>query len=508
MTSNKSKSIKNIFKKLSFLKVAGINKLVLIEVYPAIIKFICIKNKDRFYKLTSGKKLIDYEVIVSEYHEIDSDNLLSVNKLLRKFIEKNNLADTYTVIGINDFKFTTINIPNDTEDIDSWFIDNSGKFLPEGRPVTDFQYSYEQYYEDENSKYYFIVIVRSDYISRLYKACNVCDLHIINISPFSLSLDFSNYLSETDILYLDFTSNKISYTIVKSPGVLANGEYYYQSYIHDKAFEAELFTNDMELMQESLLTTMNINSFEKYDIYLCSKTGDYASIEKVISKVLKSKSINTELKNRDPLYLGSYLAYNKINNVFDRQINLLSSEVRDKERFILEKNLSMRVILGIGMILIALLMSSYFIEGFVNDKINDEQENLANSNSKIVLLDNLKKENVQLTSDISVINTLREKKIKYSGLLSDLTQVVSDKSCLTAINVKNVDNGMINLELTGLAESQQEIASIITQMERSKLFKNVSLIYSAEKKIEGIRTNNGRGHNFIQFNIAVKYHAD
>jgi hypothetical protein len=508
MTTNNSKSIKNILKKLNFLKVTGINKLVLIEVHSTTIKFICIKNKDPFYKLIIGKELINCEVIASEFHEIESDSLSTVHIFLKKFIEKNNLTDAYAVVGINDFKFSTINIPIDTEDIESWFSDNSGKFMPEGRPASDFQYSYEQYYEDENSKYYFIVTVRNDYISKIYKACNVDGLHIINISPFALSLNFSNYLSESDILFLDISSNKISYTIVNLPGVLLNGEYYYQSFNNNEAFDIGSFTNDVELLHESLLSTMNFKSFNTFDVYLSCKTEGYSSIEKTISTVFNSKSINSEFKNRDPFYLGSYLAFNKINNAYDRQINLLSGEIQDKERFLLEKNLSMRIILGIGMILITMLTSSYFFEGFINNKINDEQENLANYNSKTVLLANLKKENGQLTSDISVLKTLREKKIKYSGLLSDLSKVVSDESCLTAINIKDVENGIINMELSGLAESQQEIASIIAQMEKSKSFKNVSLIYSAEKKIDGFRSNNGRGHNFIQFNIAVKYYAN
>ena len=142
------RSLKYTLNKISFLKCAGINKIIFIEVYSTVVKFVCLKSKEPFYKILGTKDFHKLEITAVENHPLEDDFNI-VSNLLKKFIDKNNLHDLLAVVGVNDFKFSNTYLPADVEDAESWFYENTSAFLPAGKSIDEFAYSYEKYKSDE-----------------------------------------------------------------------------------------------------------------------------------------------------------------------------------------------------------------------------------------------------------------------------------------------------------------------------------------------------------------------
>lgn len=504
--TNKSKSITEYFKKYSFLKFAGINSLILIDVYSSIVKFVCIKNKEPFYKIKSEKLFHNIKVIASEFHPIN-ENLDLIKPLLKKFVEKNNLQNSYAAIGINDFKFNLVTLPNDADDIQQWFGENSNKFLPEGRPAGEFQYSYEQYYEDENSKYFYVVVARSNLISRIYDECNLDSIKLINISPFSLSFNSLTRSSERNTLFLDFTNGRLIYTLINYSGNIYNGEYYFGNG-DPSQFEFTLISNSLEEFYSSLAVSVNEKSLENPEVYICCKKENLLSLKEIISRIFRPQTINTGYENFDSFYTGSYLMFNRLACEFDSQVNLLNKSRIAEERFLIEKQIGMRTVLAGGLVLIILLLFGYLIENFITTQLNNEQETILKTNMKTARVEELKKENERLTNNLSLLHSLKDKKNKFSPLLFGFTRMVIEKSCLISVSIKSNDKALTDLEITGLADSQQEITEIISFMEKSSKFKDVSLVYASSKKQNEIKLVGISSSSLMNFKISAKYYAD
>lgn len=503
----KSKSIKNILAKLSFLRAAGVNKLLLIDIHSSVVKFVCIKSKEHFYRLSKSEELRRIEIIAAERHIIDGDYSL-IETLLKKFIESNNLHDVHAIIGINDFKFSTLTLPSDSDDVELWFSENTKKFLPEGRPANDFYFSFEEYNNDENSKNFFVVITRADVLSKIYNVCNIAGIHIINISPFSLSLKSQTHLNGKNALFLDFASGIIIYTLVNYPGSIFNGEFYFQNDAGTSRLNIDSIANSLEELYSTLSVSAGDKSLENLHVYLSCEPESTNFLKEVITKIFLPASFNSEYEDCNPLYTGSYLTYNKLFNEYDLQINLIDKEILERERFVIEKQLSMRSVLSGGLILITLLLFSFLTENFITAQLNDEQENILESNAKTARVENLKNENDRLAANLSMLYSLKEKKVKYSELLSGLTNVLTEKSCFTSIDIKNIDKRLSDLEISGAAVSQQEIAVIISIMEKSPNFSNVTLLFSSAKKNNEMKFAGSSDSNLIHFKILARYNAD
>ena len=361
--ADKRKSIKDIINKLSFLKIAGINRLIFVDVYSSVVKLVCLKSKEPFYKIKIDESLQKIEVTASEYHTIDDDYSL-IKSHLKKFVEKYDLKDSYVVVGINDYKFNLITLPNDVEDIESWFSDNSSKFLPEGRPANEFHFSYEQYNEDENSMYFFVVVARADLIAKVHESCNIDSIHLLNVSPFSLSFHSFIHCREKNVLFLDFTNGKLLYTLVNISGNIFNGEFYYKTEKPSAVINTDSMRESMEELYVSLEASLGEKNLDKPEIYLVCNPGDGPVLKELITTIFNPESFNSGYEALDTFYTGSYLIYNKLMGDYDAQVNFLSKELTADERFLLEKQIGMRTVLIGGLILIMLLMFSYFTENF------------------------------------------------------------------------------------------------------------------------------------------------
>lgn len=500
--------IKNGLEKLSFLKAAGADRIIFVEFYQSHVKFTAVKRKEFFLKITKKHSGRNFEVIASESHKINSISS-EVNKQLKGFIAKNKLQNAYVVAGSNDYKFKVLAIPNEVEDIDAWFSEKAAKIIPEGCSTTDFQYSFEQYYHDENNKYFFIAIARKDYIQRIHKIFSGLDVHLINISPFPLSLFISTSPEEYNSLYLDFTDTKIIYTLVNTPSNIYSGEFYLQLDHANRLLMGDHLSESISQFYLSLLASAGDRNLQKLNIIICSREDEYSEIGSYLSKVFEPESINLSFEKLNPFFFGSYLAFNKLFSDFDSQLNFLNEEIVIKERLFIEKSLAMRFILSLGIILMFFLLFSYISESLIFGRVNDVEEDALSSNLQSANLQSLDKEEKILKSNLEMLLGIKSKRTEFSKLLFDLSGAINNNTCLQNLNAKNVSNEIIKLDITGLSRSQQDIAASISSMEKSTAFTDVTLSYSGEKREQNTVTHQLFNKNsLLQFNIMANYNAD
>jgi len=86
--------------------------------------------------------------------------------------------------------------------------------------------------------------------------------------------------------------------------------------------------------------------------------------------------------------------------------------------------------------------------------------------------------------------------------------MVTERSCLTSVSIKSADKGLTDLEITGLADSHQEITEIISFLEKAPEFRDVSLAYASAKKGSEIKLAGLSSGNYMNFKILAKYYAD
>ena len=495
--------LKNKLTKLSLLKAAGVDRIIFVEFYQSYVKFTAVKRKELFLKITKKHNGKNFEVIASESHKINSISS-EVNKQFKGFIAKNKLQNAYVVAGSNDYKFKVLAIPNDVEDIDAWFFEKAAKIIPEGCTTTDFQYSYEQYYQDENNKYFYLAVVRSDLIKRIHEVCRVENTHLISIAPFPLALYKSTDEENKSTLLLDFTESKVTYSLVNTPSNVYSGEFYLQN-MGEEEIDVYSFQNSVSEFYLSLLATVGDVRLQNLEIIICCKSQNIEFIEKNIRAVFKPESINSRYQEVDPYYCGAYLSFDKIIVDFSTQINFLNTDHASQERFLLEKNVSMRMILAIGLILMIFLAVCSLGESYITTQFSGEEEEILAANTTTAQLESLQKEKARNEANLSLLHSIKNKRSQYTNLIYQMSKVITDKSWLTSIDAKSIDINKIEYEIKGKAYSQQEIAAIISNLEHTQSMQEVTLLYSSENDISEDRSSEIDNTNTIQFSISAKY---
>ena len=504
----------NFINNLSLFRAAVIQKFLFINLYPDVVKFILIKRKESFFKLTNVDAGKDYSIISSEYFDCKADYLLIKNKL-NEFIKKNNLKDAPAFIGINVFKSSAVTLQADTDDIDLWFSENAAKFLPDGRPADEFGFSYEQINEDENHKYFNLAIVRHDYVNEIIKNFSIEGIRIYGIFPFHFSINSFDYQAEKKRLLLDYSSGKIIYTFLSRTSNFFSGEIFSKISVED-VVERELNREEIKAslikIKQNVSSNFGNNSLSQLEVYLCCRKEDYEIIKSDVENIFNEVpiSINNNLKPEEHLFLPSLFAYNKILKDNELKLNLLPPEFQVKEREFIEKQLSLKFILGIGGVLIFLLLFSNALNGFLRCSLEEAQSNALTVSSDAMKLSNLQKENQYLRANYKLLKKLKKHEKKYSTLLYNISRFIKDGSCLTGLNIKENENKSINIEIAGLAYEQQDIADIMKRMEDDKKFSDINLLYTSVIKPEELQLKGNIPHNksLVQFNLSAKYYAD
>jgi Tfp pilus assembly protein PilN len=505
----------NFLNNISLLKLAGINKYICIDIHSGFVKFSCLRRKEPFYKIQKNSGHEEFEIVAFSTHT--GNDLVVIEKIVKDFILKYSFNDAVIIAGINDFKFSLLQIPADTEDIDGWFSENRNKFLPEGRPADEFTFSYELYKKDENYKNYFVIIARSDFINSVYKACSSAGLKIICSLPFSLS--GSVFFAENkNTLLLDFEEDKINY-LFKSAGdnIIYQENYcdiFYNnrennSLTKEKSLNINSLNNFIEEIKQTVTLSFGVQNVENIDIYIICLPEYYNAISSQIKKYFDLYDLYPKSPSENIYYTASIFAANKVIDDFNTTQNLLNISVIKNEREIIEKQTAFRIVLAAGVILITLLLVAYFSENYINDRLAEQETVYLESEAKAESIKNLKTENSYLKNNLKLLSELKGNRVEYSSLLFDITKTINYGSCLSSIKLKESGGNLIYIEYTGISESQRSLAEFISNMEHSLRFRDISLVYSA--LLKETRQNlqvQLQEEDYISFKMTAKYYAD
>ena len=444
----------NPLKNISILKLAGINKFILLDVYPGYLKILYLHLNKPFYKLTINSPVTDCEIIAYEKENYNG-SLEGIEHILKTFILKHSVEGAHLIIGINEYRAKTIVVNKEVEDVNLWFLENTDKFIPAGRPIEEFSYSYEKYKEDDDNYYYLIAVSRKDYIVKLTKACANTGIKILSITPFSLALHSLEQVKNVKAVLVDISLTALKYSYTDSNGNLFTGEFYHQIFNSEPTESAGGSIDQNKLIEllkqlgEAIKFASNGNGTGELNLFLSVDPVYYKEIEEVIKKFLLPVSLNKNYEDVKPNLLTFFFVLDNTTNKFDDKINLLDNEVIDKERFKVEKQIVFRATLASGAIIMSLLFLMFILESFVAGKIKAGQDNLLEVTAKTSVAEKLEVENLKLRSNLKVLEQLKGNRVTYSNLLTSLSKVVTKKSCFTDINLKEVKENIMAVTFSG-----------------------------------------------------------
>ena len=476
--------------------MAGITNFLVIDIRSEEVGLTYIKRKEPLYKINQSKISHNNCEILASKTEPYLGDFNKLNTFLKRFIEVNLIKEPRIIIGIHEYKYSIASIPADIEDINVWFLENTSKFLPEGRPKEEFSLFYEEIRSDDNFKYYSVVITRNDYLNSVIKSCTIDKGCILTALPFPVAFNIAE--GEEPSILFDFDKNKISSFIENQRGVNIADSHFINSGEFNQNYIADYLSGIKQTLQSNNTNLDNLGIMANYDVHEIPWLGE------VIKNVFKVKQINKDIEKESYQFIIPFLAVKKTISNFETKLNLVNNGSLLPQREIVEKQFVMRFIIAMGVIIMFFLLSSMLFENFITNKLDDQESSISDINQKISQLAIMKKENARLKKNIVNLGMFKNNRIRHSKLLYDLSKVITKRTALTNVNLKNIESGQVVLEISGTAINQKDVAEIISLMESVNSFKDVTLVNSSLSNEQG--TNN-KNKNF-QFNISAKYNAD
>lgn len=485
---------------INFLKLAGINKLLLVEITNSHlligevrlrVPFLNKKNNSEFDPLT----IINYKIYPFQ------GDLSLVGDLLKSFSNNYGFETEYAVVSINDYRLKNITAPEDIENIGEWLEENSSQFLPAGKTLDSFCYSYEINTTEDQSNIA-VAISQKRYVEKIVKEIGEISLKVINVSP--SGTEITRYANEANnYLAVNVMDNSIAYTFINNKGQVFRNTIF-ETFISEKKIQKRNFDRALTQMNQGL----SIDPKYTLVIQLSTDPSYYDASAELIKSQFSNVKILTPVSEELLPFHSFKTIVEKLIGSFDSSFNLLTSEFKEASRFQIEKGTVTLSTIMSGAVLIAVLLLLYFMESFIAEKLKTSGDFEIDASTKKEMLEKYKKENALLHGNLELLTNLKGNRITYSHLLKSLPEKISKKSCFTAIKTTN-DNGVLNLELRGCAHDQTEVAEIMRKLETANNFKKVTLMFanSIEKsKIKSpIKTNNSQ---LIDFNFSAEYYAD
>jgi Tfp pilus assembly protein PilN len=488
---------------LSLLKTAGIKKILAVDIFNDYLKLTFLIRKEKLFNISNDTLLENIYVSSVEKIEFEND-LNSIHDLLLSWLALNKLENVHILVGINECQYQKINVPVDVEDDELWFLENSEKFLPEGRSSNEFSFSYQKIKEDEFARSYLAAITRKDYIDKIVLAFSFPEFEILGIMPFLSSFVLNKELQNSNRLLLIFLINKLQYAFVNESGSFELGELYYNNPDDPNDISGILLNNIYTLDQ---MLVKSDKPLDGLTIITSAPTGLEEPIRGLIYENLSVK-INFYNTKMESQAIPSALTLTALFENFESRINFLPTDLSLAGSSKIEKRIFLNsVFICGGVVLILLLLSNLF--SLYSQKAQSERdEETVTLDQQQNMLKKLKEGNDNLKANISMMNKLKNKKSAYSSLMLLLNKITDEDCCLTGVEIKN-NNNYMNLNITGVAYSQGNVSDLIKKMESLNQFKDISLVYSSSVSTDelslAVKLNTKR---VVQFNIKSGYYEN
>lgn len=502
------RSLKEILRNVNLIRLSGNKDFILVELNGSVVKIIHLKLAEPFYQLENKEIFHSLEVISNRILNFGSDYSI-ITKEVENFLTEGGIKEPVLLVGISDFKFTSISIPSHIESDDGgeelWFSENSSKFLPDGSNLSSFSFSYEKIKEDDDYKAYSLIVARKDYIDKISGLFN--KHKIAGIFPYIISVSSLQNNNKENYLCIDLTSNKIQYSFYDESTNLFSGELFTnlfpdQSDIEERQLNEEELQNSITDMNHFLSSSFPDMISKELDCFVCCQKQELPVIEKHLKKTFNIKSINELFPGFDPFFTTSLIALNKFINQYDSHLNLLEDSEKENSRDHLEKQASLRVVLGLGILLMALLFFSYLSNFFLSSQSSANEEIVLQSESSAKEIEHLEKENQFLKKNLSLLIKLKDSGSSYSGLLKELSEIIDVNCRFTELTITENNPNEIGIIINGLSRSQGDVAGLIKTMERNKKYNNISLVSISSE-------NTGRRNkDYLEFKLSAEYNLD
>jgi len=497
----------NKIKNISFLKIAGIKKLIVLELLPGYIKLLFVINKDPLYKIINTSSPMRIKIVHSVMMKRNGD-LFELKTIIKSFIENNKIDTKNIIIGINEFRLKNIVIPSDNDDLDFWFEENSDKFLPLGKTIDKFSFAREKINTNEEYVYYSVVVSRRSYINELKKICEQLNLSLLNISPFEPAT-IGHHREDSKLLFINLIGERITYVIVGTDGNPNHGELYTTIYDEDNSINFEQIKFGLTELFSLLNSDTHKSQNADLEILLQSNPENYNELKNIVNSIFHPVSINQRIEKENYNHIASLSTAEKLYRSFDESYNLLEQSKLSTDRDEMEKQLTLKTVIISGFFLITMLLGIYLTESFVSNKLKADEDNLIEVSAQKDMIDKYEKENSFLKSNLSHLSNLKGNRITYSNLFNEIPRFVSDSSCFIGLNIKELNSNIVELDFQGLALTQTEVAHIMQKIETNSNFNKISLMYANSIDKKNIKLNVPIKQNkLINFKLRANYDAN
>lgn len=491
----------SIANRISLLRLASFRKILLCEIFPECMEISYFRNNESFFKVGSKKisprkiKFIAGRTIEG----LDSGKMIAAG--IKEFCKEHSLKNIPLIVGVSEYRSNTCAIPSDTEDIDLWFEDNAFKFIPEGRSKEEFLISYEQYKSDDEYHHFIVVIIRKDYLENI-----LCNLPFNDVIPFCI-LPFLHTVSslaheKSNTLFIKFSHSKAAYSFCTDESSLFAGEIYHNLQINDSPDNLNEKTRKIIFDLRSELTThIGSLNLEELEVYVSCEQDIYPDLGRHISEYFKTVNVNKGFEHILPEYITGIFALNKMTTTFNTTLNLLTSDKCNKFRERIERKAALNVLTLLGGLVFILLavLNIFRFSTMRNEDIGyagDYEKNVKQYQFSMMELENKKMKN-----KILLISDIKKNRRIYADLLYEISENLPQHSRFTEITIKENKDRSISIVFTGEAFSQKDVAIIVSGLELSNKFRNVSLISS------GSNESYQYDDHFVHFKIKSDYHA-
>jgi Tfp pilus assembly protein PilN len=482
----KLKFIENI----SLLKSAGIKKFITVDVFPDFCKVAFFKRKESPLKVTKTSAQKNILMVDSLTMETVSFDFSGVKQSLKGFVEKNDWNDAAILIGINEYKFNTVAVPVEEEEIDLWFFENSSKFLPDIMKLDEFCFSYIQYKEDESFKYFIVAIIRKDYLKKVIDCFTPLKLKIINCSPFLFSLAYLRHSTESNYILIDIEQTHVSYFLVTGD----RKTFFNEFYLNPNSDYVMEFETCLKKIKSSIPEEIRNSSENSLQVFINCKQEHMENFIRSLKSVFGSRQIS----NNYVEFLTASLCVGNITNDFDDVFNFIPVDELKVCRTEIEKQAGLHFVLAGGFIIFLFVCISFFANRYLTSAAQNESDAVLQSQAINQRVNQINKDNSELFQNLSVLKQLKGNRDEQSKLLRAIPSLINNKTYLNSLESKQSDTGL-EIVITGLSFTQENIADFMGRIDSSNNFKNVTLLYSS--LIQKDEKNKG----MIQFKISMDY---
>lgn len=493
----------NYHKNINLVRLAGINRFVVMELKPNHTRVFLVKNNNPVYNILGSHGLEKYTVEKSiDVPGADNDSLRSE---LTKFCKDNLLENCYAVCDTNRYRVKTVKIPRDTE-TEEWLDQNKKSFLPEGATPDQFIFSNKELFRDEDFIYLLVCLSRCDYTELLSETLRQAGLIPLAIFPFILPLQVKKEINESPRLVLELWENFLLYSYSDEKFNLTSGQFQLTENFNERVDQIINSINklglDFNLRKES-------GKKIPVEVMLIASKDDYGILRNIIEQEYFSVFNDSTQKIKDTHSIIPLSAAENLVSDFNNAINLLDDKTLLTEREKIEKNFMTRITLACGVLMFVLLALISVGEIFLADNIQKSNELLVDYEAKQNIIQTKISENNKLKNDLVALKDLKSGETLYPEILRIISEITGENCYLSNLRMTKKTDSKIFLEIEGAASGQKYITNILTNLELNKKFSDVSLINSVIMNSDRIKYNPGlSGSELMTFKISADYNVD